>query len=181
MVFNHLLRIVSQDSKIKWLGFSLLGLLLATRAIFIIPTIFLFIYYLRFSHKRNTSLALFFLSVLSFCLSFVPLWIRSFELSDLFTPFTIQASQLIPFSYILVFVLVSIILAFRSDDSQDIFLYSGYILFALILTYLVRLCVIHGCHSAIIQSKADITYLLFCVPFLASYLTNKSYAKPYPA
>ena len=158
----------------------MLGLLLATRAIFIIPTIFLFIYYMRFSNKRSITLALFFLSVLSFCLSFVPLWIRSFELSDLFTPFTIQASQLIPFSYILVFVLVSIILAFRSDDSQDIFLYSGYILFALILTYLVRLCVIHGCHSVIIQSKADISYLLFCVPFLASYLTNKSYAKPYP-
>lgn len=152
----------------------LTGLLLSTRSVYILVYFVFFISSL--TNREITFKRLFiFLSVaaLAFIISFVPFII--FFTDEFFTmnPFIIQSSFLIPSFYTAIFILISIILAFFVRNKSDKFFYSGISLFISILIYSIYHLVNFGYQESYINSNVDISYFIFCMPFLIMYLLQR--------
>lgn len=153
----------------------LTGLVLSTRSIYILPYIIFFISSL--TNKEITFKKLFlFLSIalVAFVSTFIPF--IYFFYDDFFTmnPFIIQSSFLIPKFYILIFILISILLAFFVKNKIDKFFYSGLSLFVATLIYAFYHLFNSGYEVSFITSKTDISYFIFCIPFLIKYLMGNS-------
>ncbi len=169
---------ISLDNKnnLKFYGIAVLtGLILSTRSVYILPYIIFFL-----SSLINKEVAFerlfFFVSFasLAFLSTFIPfIWV--FQI-DFFTmnPFIIQSSFLVPKFYTLLFILISIILALLVKNKTDKFFYSGISLFVSILIYSIYYIVNYGIESSFFSSKIDISYFIFCVPFLIKYLMDNS-------
>lgn len=153
----------------------LTGLVLSTRSIYILPYMIFFISSL--TNKEITFKKLFlFLSIalVAFVSTFIPF--IYFFYDDFFTmnPFIIQSSFLIPKLYPLIFILISILLAFLVKNKIDKFFYSGLSLFIAILIYAFYHLFNSGYEVSFINSKIDISYFIFCIPFLIKYLMGNS-------
>ena len=113
-----------------------------------------------------------FLSIafVSFVFSFVPLVV--FFRSDFLTmnPFIIQSSFLIPKIYTVLFILIAILLTFLVKSKADKFFFSGISLFISIFIYSIYHLIHFGYEVSYINSKIDISYFIFCIPFLIMYL-----------
>ena len=159
---------------LKFYGIAILtGLMLSTRSVYILPYIIFFL-----SSLINKEISLkklfFFLSVafIVFISTFIPfIWIFK---SDFFTmnPFIIQSSFFVPKLYTLLFILISISLTLLVKNKSDKFFFSGISLFITILIYSIYHVVNSGVEVAYFRSKIDISYFIFCLPFLIKYLMD---------
>jgi len=156
----------------KFYGLALLiGFLLSTRSIYILPYIIFF-----FSSLINSEITfkrlLLFSSVVSvaFISTFIPF--VYFFYDDFFTmnPFIVQSSFLIPKSYTIIFISLSILLTFFTKNKSDYFFYSGLSLFITILIYTIYHLVNYGYEISFVSSRIDISYFIFCIPFFIMYL-----------
>lgn len=150
-----------------YLSALLTGVILSTRMVFIMPFLSLGIMALlskKVSFLRLlswTALALF-----AFALTFLPFYIGFQESFFVMNPFKVQSGFLLPSIYNYLFILISIVLSLVFYNQLSLLLLSGYSLFISIFIYFVYHLIHSGLQGAYFQSGADISYFLFCVPFL---------------
>ncbi len=175
LVLNEFTNLNNKNT-LKFYGLAILtGLMLSTRSVYILPYLIFFLSSL--INKEITFKKLFlFLSIalIAFISTFIPF--IYFFYSDFFTmnPFIIQSSFLIPKFYTLIFILISILLAFLVKNKTDKFFYSGLSLFIAILIYAIYHLFNYGYEASYINSKIDISYFIFCIPFLIKYLMDNN-------
>jgi hypothetical protein len=149
----------------------IIGLLLSTRNVYVIPYIITFVFALKFNiidFKNVIKLGI--IALITFCLTFVPFVWNHFEEFKIMNPFLIQSSALMPFKYTLIFIISAIGFGFFCKKEADIYFYSSLTLFLTILFYLGLVTFEHGLHKAIFESKADISYFILGIPFSIYHL-----------
>lgn len=161
------------ENKLNFYGFALLtGLMLSTRSVYILPYIIFFLSSLINKEIPFSKLFLFLsIAFLAFIAAFIPF--IYFFYGDFFTmnPFIIQSSFLVPKIYTLLFILISIMLAFLVKNTSDKFFFSGLSLFIAIFIYAMYNLFNSGREDSNI---IDISYFIFCIPFLIKYLLDNN-------
>lgn len=171
LVLNEFINLKRKNTLKFYVLALLTGLLLSTRSVYILPYIIFFLSSLINSEITFKKLLLFVsIALLAFVSTFIP-FIYFFK-SDFFTmnPFIIQSSFLIPTFYTFIFILISILLTFLVKNKTDKLFYSGISLFIAILIYSIYSLVNYRNGLSIIESPIDISYFIFCIPFLIMYL-----------
>lgn len=156
----------------------LTGLLLSTRSVYILPYI---IFFLSSLLRKEIAFGLFVLftsiSIAAFATSFIPiLWGYKDEFFVM-NPFIIQSTFLIPKLYTLLFILISMMLSFFVKSIKDKVFYSGLSLFIAILIYSIYHVYNFGFQESLIESRVDISYFIFCVPFHIKFLMDHKVQK----
>ncbi len=150
------------------------GLMLSTRSVYIMPYI---IYFFPILFQRKIRPGSFFvfsgIAILSFLLSFVPFIVFFPDEFCQMNPFIIQSTFLVPLSYTVIFISITIVLSFFVKNSHAKFFYSGLSLFIGVLIYSLYHISRVGLEWAFMQSKIDISYFIFCIPFLMLYLIGE--------
>jgi len=171
---------INKDRYDKRFFFSALltGLLLSTRAVFILPYIVIFLSSLIHKEIKFKSLIIYGLvSSAAFICTFLPLAFIFREEFIVMNPFIVQSSFLMPAGYVVVFVGISIALSFCIRNESDKYFYCGISLFIPVAIYFVYQIVFNGFEKAFYQSNADISYFLFCLPFLFYFIMEQSKEK----
>lgn len=143
------------------------GLLIATRNVFLLPlAIAMMSIFLRknITTKQVITGGIFVFA--AFILSFVPLLIMfGSEMLEV-NPLIIQYNQLLPGGYATILIFVSLILAALARNDCDTYFYSGIMLFLAVAVYFAYHGFMVGFYEAYMASVVDISYFIFCVPFL---------------
>lgn len=159
--------------KKKYLIAILIGLVMSTRNVFVIPFIIQFFYLLR---KKSISvqelLMIGSISFTTFCLTFVPFVMGYWNDFVSMNPFIIQSSVLIPFSWSAACIVLFSFFFFLCKNDLDVGFYSGLALFLTILAHLLYQSLQHGLNNALFESYADISYFMLGIPFTLYYLTK---------
>ena len=106
----------------QYLGSFILGLLLATRSVYILVLIILYLSLLwrkKMSFKGLIYNGIFL--ILGFALPFIPLIVKFPSEFFVLNPFMIQSGFLIPVYYVGLFIVIAVILSFFVRDNKDIF------------------------------------------------------------
>ena len=171
IVFSMLYFFKTIENKLKTKNLLLLGiligLLLSTRNVFVIPFIVLFLYALKLnliSIKNTIYIGL--IVIVTFCLTFLPFIYNHFEEFKKINPFIIQSTYLMPFSYTVFCVVLSFISFLVVKNKNDVFFYSGIILFITVIIHYIHLIGVSSFNEAFFESRADISYFILSAPFL---------------
>ncbi len=149
----------------------LIGLVMSTRNVFVIPFIILFLYALKakiFSFAQAFSIGA--IALFIFAITFVPFVIGFWEDFLVMNPFLIQSSVLIPFSWSFSCILISAGFFLLCRRNLDVFFYSGLALFLTIIAHFAYQSIDHGLYGALFDSYADVGYFMLGMPFTLYYL-----------
>jgi len=152
----------------------IIGLLLSTRNVLIIPYIVLFLHTLKakiYSFTDMIKISLMILVV--FALTFVPFVVNHYQEFLKINPYIIQSSNLMPSWLSLSCVFFTLSALFLTGSYDDVFYFSGLYLFITILTYLTYHICVDGFYNAFYNSTVDISYFLLCIPFFMFYLLSE--------
>lgn len=147
------------------------GFLLSTRNVYVIPIIILFVFFLkskRISFKNIIQVAA--IAVVSFIATFLPFVWNHYDDFLLSNPFIIQSDFLLPLQYSLCFVIIAFPVALFCKQNNDVYFFSGCLLFATILFYHFYITAQVGFQQSLYNSKADITYFVLCIPFFIQHI-----------
>lgn len=178
LVLHEFSKLDTQNFR-KFTGIAILtGLLLSTRSVYILPYI---IFFLSSLVRREIAFRRFVLftsiAIAAFVASFIPiLWGYNDEFFTM-NPFIIQSSFLVPELYTLFFILISVMLSLFVKSNKDKFFYSGLSLFIAIMIYSIYHVSTIGFQESFFESRVDISYFIFCTPFLIKYLMDNSVHK----
>ena len=145
----------------------IIGLLLSTRNVFVIPYIVFFLYALKFkvvSIKNTIIICL--ITIITFCATFLPFIHNHWEEFKIINPFIIQSTYLMPFSYTVSCVILAFLSFFILKNKNDVFFYSGIILFATVVIHYIHQIQRTNFNEAFFESRADISYFIMSIPFL---------------
>ncbi len=145
------------------------GLLLSTRSVYALAYLIYYVTLLREGVPLRRVAGVTLVSALAFFLSFLPLvagWPGAFREMN---PFLVQGTFLVPPVVVALFFALALLAAYRARRTTAPWL-SGVVLFVAILIYAGVVVADHGWEAAYLDSQIDISYLLFCVPFLGYYL-----------
>ncbi|WP_090753907.1 hypothetical protein [Nonlabens sp. Hel1_33_55] len=156
-----------KESKGILINAIILGLLLATRSVYSLAYVVFFISFLK-TRMINVRQAAAYSAIIltSFVLTFVPLLLFYFDDFFKMNPFIVQSSFLLPASLIPLLFIIAVIFGFLAKTTWQRFLYSGFTIFLSILIYAIYLISQYGFLEALYQSKIDISYFIFSIPFL---------------
>jgi len=149
------------------------GLLISTRNVFVIVLILWGIYILlreKIEFSRLFKWGVCF--ILAFAATFIPFICMDPQAFLEMNPFIIQSSVLMPFGFVLFFIVLAFILSFRCRKFSDVIFYSGLILFLTITGHVVYALYESGI-DAYLNAGADISYYIFCFPFLLKTIAHK--------
>lgn len=151
----------------------IIGLLLSTRNVYVIPYIVVFLFALKSNRiKFLETVYIGIVSVVVFALTFVPfVWNH---IADFMTmnPFIIQSGYLMPTEYSLFCVLLSFGSFWFCKEENDVYFFSGLLLFfPIVLHYLYQMS-LYGFIETFFNSRADISYFILCIPFFTYYLVK---------
>jgi len=156
----------------------LTGLILSTRFVLVIPIIVLFMWLLRSKGMSLQKMILFgIVALISFIITYLPFAINHIDDFLKMNPFFLQSTLFIPFYYIIAFILMAFASSFFCRNKQDVFFYSGLTLFVSIAVYFIYHIVVFGFERAYLGSIIDISYFIFCTPFLIYYLVGENVEK----
>lgn len=156
----------------------LVGLIISTRNVLVIPFIIAFVFELKnnsINFKQILILGL--IAILTFLITFLPFVWNHFDDFLIMNPFIIQSSGLIPFKYTLVFISMAFIFGLQCKNQKEIYFYSGLNLFLSIIIYFLYYFNEIGSNKTFYESSSDITYFVLCIPFFLFYLALDSNAK----
>ncbi len=158
-----------------YLSAVITGLALSTRSVYVLAYIIFFLPDL-ISKQNSTKQLITFLSVagLAFISTFIPLLIAFSEEFWIMNPFIVQSSFLVPTHYIMIFISFSLGCSLLVKNTNDKYFFSGISLFFAILTYSIYHIFKYGFIESYINSKIDISYFIFCLPFFTFYLLKNS-------
>ena len=163
---------LKNKSSIRFYTVALLaGLLLSTRSVYVLAYIIFFLSSLNNGEITLRKMFVFgLIALIGFISTFIPF--IYFYKNDFFNmnPFIVQSSFLVPKSYTIIFILISIFLSFMVRNRIENFFYSGISLFVSILIYSIYHIYNYGYYVSYINSKIDISYFIFSVPFFIIYL-----------
>jgi hypothetical protein len=145
----------------------IIGLLLSTRNVFVIPYIVFFLYTLKFnliSIKNTIIIGL--IAIITFFATFLPFIYNHSEEFKIINPFIIQSTYLMPFSYTVFCVILAFLSFFIFKNKNDVFFYSGIILFITVIIHYIHLIGVSSFNEAFFESRADISYFILSAPFL---------------
>jgi hypothetical protein len=157
-------------NKSFFLSSVLSGLILSTRSIYILTYLVTFFSSLRLKEIKLKSLVIYLsVAVAAFLLTFMPLVIffkEDFFIDNPLYPFIVKSSYLIPRAYVALMILISIFFSYLVKKGTDRNFYNGISLFAAILIYFLYHIIRVGFTEAFFGSAADISFFIFCIPFL---------------
>lgn len=157
----------------------IIGLLLSTRNVFVIPYIVVFLFALKDNRiKILETVYIGILSVIVFALTFIPFVWNHLSDFKIMNPFIIQSGYLMPTEYSLFCVLISFGSFWFCKEKNDVYFFSGLLLFFPIVLHYFYQISLHGFVETFFNSRADISYFILCIPFFVYYLvlnsTNKN-------
>jgi len=156
----------------KLIGMGIIGgLVLSTRSLIALPILIYFIYaYLRRrEYKRFLVLSI---SVLfTFILTFLPLYIWDPVLFKEYNPILLQ-SNFMPVIILPWIFVISIILGLFCKNINNVFFYSGLVLFASVLISMGINVNEYGFNKSLFASYFDISYFNFSIPLLILSIVN---------
>lgn len=176
--FLQLKKLPSYKNHIFYLYAILGGMIISTRNNFAIPIIILGIYMLinkQIEISRFIKWGILFF--ISFALTFVPFILKYPQQFFEHNPFITQGSVLLPFSWILCIVAVVCLVSVRCKNFNDVVFLSGVAFFIFVTGHLVYFSMRFGI-EAVINGKVDISYYIFCLPFLLYNILNKNSTQP---
>lgn len=160
-------------SRGKFFGLALLGgVLFSTRNVFVLPLIIWVGYVLRqqqISFWKLCGWGGCFL--LAFLCTFLPFYAMDPALAWQRNPFITQGTVLLPFQYILLFVVWAVVDSFFCKCFADVCFRSGVLLFLTITGHVIYALAESGI-DAYLTAGADISYYIFCFPFLLESIVN---------
>ncbi len=170
----HFLLMIKNKKKLYVLMiFIMIGLVLSIRNVFVIPLGISLIYLTRTKKINIKVLTQFtFISLATFVLTFIPFIYDHLEDFLKVNPFIIQSDGLMPISWSLFFVATSCLTSYLCKNNLDVFFFIGLSLFITIVGHYIYHTIEDGYKEAFFNSKADISYFIFCVPFLAFTYSN---------
>jgi len=152
----------------------LFGLFLSTRNVFAIAYITACIFALKtnyVSFKQMIIMAI--LAIITFVGTFIPFVYNHWNDFLIMNPFVIQSSFLMPFGYTLIFMALAVIFGFILKKITDVYFYISINLFLCIFTYAIyQICQV-GLNDAFFNHAIDISYFMFCIPFVYLYIFDK--------
>ena len=117
-----------------------------------------------------------FVFLLSFAITFVPfIWLYPDEFWEV-NPFSTQSS-LVSFHFIVLFVLIAIAGSFFCRNYNDVRFFSVLLLFDIVTIHFIEAVYQYSFTQALFQSKADISYYIFCIPYLLQILADTDYKR----
>lgn len=159
---------------VLWNGI-LIGLMLSTRNVFVIPYIVTFLYLLKSKELSVTQVfQLGIIAVFTFILTFLPFTYNYFEEFKTINPFIIQSDYLMPQYLTYLCVVTSFMFVFLVKSKEDIYFFSGIALFLTILVYFMYHILNSGFQEAFFESRIDLSYFILSMPFLLFYLFKKT-------
>ena len=164
--------------RVNYAGAAFVGAMLATRSVYVLAYI---PYYLTIWRTRGTTAFLgpATFSALIFLLTFLPFWLIWPEPFYRMNPFIVQGSFLLPPQAIgIAFVTAAGISILRTKVNLPFL--SGLLLFGVILLYSVYHIYRLGWQEAYLDSKIDLSYYIFCVPFIGYAYLNATTTKTGP-
>ncbi|HPI19343.1 MAG TPA: hypothetical protein PKY56_03155 [Candidatus Kapabacteria bacterium] len=149
----------------------IIGLLISTRNVLIIPYIILSIYLLKNKiYSMRDSLKIILIIFTAFVATFLPFVVNHFQEFLEMNPFIIQSSFLMP-SWLSIFCILLTFLSFYFiKEKEDIFFYSGFFLFTTIMIYFIYHLITDGLNATFFGSRADISYFILCTPFFFYFI-----------
>lgn len=161
-------------SNIKFYGYALLGgVILSTRNVFAIPMILWGMKTLLSKQMAFWKFFKWFICFLfSFTLTFSPFFISDFTLFLQYNPFITQGGALLPFTFIIPFITLSFILPCLFKEKTDVSFLSIILLFSVVSCH-VFYAIYNLGFDAYLFAGADISYYIFCIPFIFELLTRK--------
>lgn len=153
------------------------GLLFSIRNVFVLPLIVWGLYQL-FQEKTSPKKIFLwgFVFLLSFAITFVPfIWLYPDEFWEV-NPFSTQSS-LVSFYFIVLFVLIAIAGSFFCRNYNDVRFFSVLLLFGIVTIHFIEAICQYSFTQALFQSKADISYYIFCIPYLLQILADTDYKR----
>lgn len=174
VLFSILFLFYSEERKFRgfllWNGL-VIGLLLSTRNVFVIPYIVAFLYLLKFNKINFWQIVQ--IGVIAGCifvLTFIPFIINHFRDFMQMNPFVIQSDYLMPKYLSITCILLTFPVYFLLKSRKDVIFYGNLMLFFTILVYFIYQTTRHGLSKAILDSKIDVSYFILGMPFLLFYL-----------
>jgi len=147
----------------------LIGLCMSTRNVYVIPFLVAMLFALR--RRLISTLEFLIIGIAAFAVfaaTFIPFVVGHFDEFLVMNPFIIQGTQLIPFSYVLIFVAAGFVAGVLAKSSSDVYFYSGLILFATVVSHFYYKFVSGeaGINELLLANVADISYFVLSAPFL---------------
>lgn len=169
LFFTHSLKM--EKSRHILINGVIIGLLISTRNVLIIPYIILSIYLLKNKiYRLSDSLKIILIIFTAFIATFLPFVVNHFQEFLEMNPFIIQSSFLMP-SWLSIFcILISFLSFYFIKEKEDIFFFSGFFLFTTIMIYFIYHIITDGLNATFFGSKADISYFILCTPFFLYYI-----------
>lgn len=167
------LRNLSDQSGWRFYGWAVLGgFLFSTRNVFVLPLIIWGVYvFLKkdIAFMRLLKWVSYFM--IAFVLTFLPLYCMDPHTFMRLNPFVTQGDVLLPFSYVICFIGLAFIFPFFCKKYSDVIFYSGLLLFMTITGHVIY-ALLDGGIDAYLTAGVDISYYLFCFPFLLKTIVN---------
>ncbi|MDR0927558.1 MAG: hypothetical protein LBO69_07320 [Ignavibacteria bacterium] len=145
----------------------IIGFLLSTRMVLATCFIIMFMYSLKNKYINFKELLAFSVAIIiSFAITFIPFIIGHLSDFIILNPFFMQSSTLMPFACSVAIIICSFGVFLFCKNIADVIFYSGIILFLAILLHLIYHTLNSDFSTAFFGSNADISYFIFCIPFL---------------
>ena len=155
----------------------LIGLVLSTRNVFVIPFIITFVFKIKNGNMKFLQvMAVGSIALFCFALTFLPFVMGHWDDFLVMNPFIIQGSYFMPLHFTLLFLAASAMFGFFCKSAADVHFYSAMTLFLTISFYLLYKTFLSGFEAAFFGIVADISYFILCLPFAVYYylLVNDS-------
>lgn len=147
-----------------------IGLVLSTRNVFVIPFVVCFLYYIK--SKKLTFIEILkigLITVLTFSLTFVPFIVNHIDDFWVMNPFIIQSGVLMPTWLSFLAILLSFSSYFFVQNKMHVIFYSGVFLFITIFLHFIFHIHRSGFIYTLYENQADVSYFIFCLPFFMYY------------
>ena len=168
-------------TRLDWLMLGLCGgLVLATRAIAIIPIAVCAIYRFKREMNWNRFLAFGAMAALGFLGTLLPLYLWSPELFFKYNPLLVE-SFFLPKVIVLAILATSILAGFHANTPRDCLFYAGLLIFASVGLGFALSILSFGWDRTIFQTTFDISYFLLPLPFVMLFLYDEQVARGEPA
>lgn len=142
----------------------ILGLIMSTRSIAVLIILMYVVFTFRTQAISWKYIVLIIISVVTFCLTFIPVLILCKENFAVYNPFAVQ-SLLIPTGIVSLTAIVAVIASLFIRKTSTFYFFTGFMCIVLFVEHLLSVKDV-GIINAIKNSNADITYALFSFPFL---------------
>lgn len=149
----------------------IIGLLLSTRNVMIIPFIALFSYvFINKIYSFTDIMKIGLVIALVFSITFFPFVINHLDEFLVLNPFTTLSSFLMPSWLSLICISLSFASLFLIRKTADIFFCSGIFIFITMLIYAIYHLYLYGLQVSFFESKVDISYFILSIPFFIYYV-----------